>query len=229
MPISFQCSDAERSSKHPTAPRARSSTCPGCGGTVTCPEPDDDGEVVEMQLTPVKPKGFDPFADVDSDKPYGVATPDPIRGSRAPTMPTLKRARKDQERQGKEEGGIEEHRSLSAISHHLHPHPNTDLHCLLVYCPRRLARSRQAGGRESLRSLGFFVIVMLITGLAATVFAFLLTMKISNVGMAILVLVLSFVPCVGLIALLVVSGMATKRLRNAGIDVGFLGADMSAF
>ena len=28
-----------------------------------------------MQLTPVKPKGFDPFADVDDDKPYGVAGP----------------------------------------------------------------------------------------------------------------------------------------------------------
>ena len=44
---------------------------------MTCPEPDDDGEVVEMQLTPAKPKGFDPFADMDDDKPYGVAAGGP--------------------------------------------------------------------------------------------------------------------------------------------------------
>jgi hypothetical protein len=34
---------------------------------------------------------------------------------------------------------------------------------------------------------------------------------------------------VGLITLFVVSGKATKRLREAGIEVGFLGADMSVF
>jgi len=77
--------------------------------------------------------------------------------------------------------------------------------------------------------IGLFIIVGLITGLAATVFAFLLTKKISNVGMAILVLLLSLVPCAGLIPLLVVNGIATNRLRNAGINVGFLGADMSVF
>jgi hypothetical protein len=74
-----------------------------------------------------------------------------------------------------------------------------------------------------------FVLVLLIASVAGTVFSFLLTMKISNVGMAILVLLLSLIPCVGLIALLVINGIATNRLKDAGIHVGFLGADTSNF
>jgi hypothetical protein len=71
------------------------------------------------------------------------------------------------------------------------------------------------------------VVVALVSNLAATVFAFVLTTKMSNVGLAILVVLWGVVPCVGLIALYLVFGIATNRLRNAGIDVGFLGADLS--
>ena len=77
MSISFQCPRCGKKLKAPDSAAGKSSSCPGCGGTVTCPEPDDDGEVVEMQLTPEKPKGFDPFAEMDDDKPYGVAAPPP--------------------------------------------------------------------------------------------------------------------------------------------------------
>jgi hypothetical protein len=74
---------------------------------------------------------------------------------------------------------------------------------------------------------GVFMIAMVLLWLASIVFAFLLSMELSNIGLALLALVSTF--CAGLIALLVINVIATRRLRDAGIDVGFLGADMSQF
>ena len=81
MPISFQCPQCGKKLKAPDAAAGKSSKCPGCGGTVTCPEPVYDAEVVEMDVAPEKPAGFNPFADLDDDKPYGVAGPQPVEQS----------------------------------------------------------------------------------------------------------------------------------------------------
>ena len=228
MPISFQCPKCGKKLKAPDSAAGRSSTCPGCGGKVTCPEADDDGEVVEMQLTPAKPKGFDPFADVDSDKPYGVAAPDPSAVADANAAPSLTRPGKTKSGKGKKKAEL---KSIAFYQRYL-------IIFILIQILINIASvvyfrgvgpdpAKLTGGTIAI--IGLFIIVGLTTGLAATVFAFLLTKKISNVGMAILVVLLTLIPCVGLISLFVVSGKATKRLRDAGIDVGFLGADMSVF
>lgn len=78
MSISFQCPRCGKKLKAPDNAAGKSSSCPGCGGTVTCPEPVYEAEVVDMDLSPEKPKGFDPFADLDDGKPYGVASPQPV-------------------------------------------------------------------------------------------------------------------------------------------------------
>jgi predicted RNA-binding Zn-ribbon protein involved in translation (DUF1610 family) len=75
MAISFQCPQCGKKLKAPDNAAGKASTCPGCGAKVTCPEPIYDAEVVEMELRPEKPKGFDPFADMDDDKPYPVTGP----------------------------------------------------------------------------------------------------------------------------------------------------------
>jgi DNA-directed RNA polymerase subunit RPC12/RpoP len=75
MSISFQCPQCGKKLKAPESAAGRSSNCPGCGNKVTCPLPGDDEEVVEMQLAPDKPKGFDPFGDLDDGSPYGVSGP----------------------------------------------------------------------------------------------------------------------------------------------------------
>jgi predicted RNA-binding Zn-ribbon protein involved in translation (DUF1610 family) len=78
MSISFQCPRCGKKLKAPDNAAGKSSTCPGCGGKVTCPEPVYDAEVVEMELAPEKPKGFDPYSEMDDDKPYGVVAPQPV-------------------------------------------------------------------------------------------------------------------------------------------------------
>jgi predicted RNA-binding Zn-ribbon protein involved in translation (DUF1610 family) len=80
MPITFQCPDCGKKLKAPDTAAGKSSTCPGCGANVTCPDPVYDAEVVEMG-PPAEPPGFNPFADLDDDKPYGVAKPTPSQES----------------------------------------------------------------------------------------------------------------------------------------------------
>ncbi len=69
MPISFSCSKCGKKLKAPDSAAGKSSKCPQCGSSVTCPEPVYDAELVEP------PGGVDPYGDLDSDKPYAVATP----------------------------------------------------------------------------------------------------------------------------------------------------------
>jgi predicted RNA-binding Zn-ribbon protein involved in translation (DUF1610 family) len=75
MPISFQCPQCGKKLKAPDAAAGKSSKCPGCGGTVTCPEPIYDAEVFDESQPPA---GLDPYADLDSDNPYGLVEPQPV-------------------------------------------------------------------------------------------------------------------------------------------------------
>jgi predicted RNA-binding Zn-ribbon protein involved in translation (DUF1610 family) len=75
MPISFQCPNCGKKLKAPDSAAGTTSTCPSCGSKLTCPEPLYDAEVVEMGPPPGKPAGFDPFGDIDDDKPRGLPQP----------------------------------------------------------------------------------------------------------------------------------------------------------
>jgi len=68
---------------------------------------------------------------------------------------------------------------------------------------------------------------VLVLGLIGTVFVFLLGIKVYNVGLGILLGILTFIPCLGLIVLLIVNGKATSTLKQNGIKVGLLGANLS--
>lgn len=68
---------------------------------------------------------------------------------------------------------------------------------------------------------------VLLVGLAGTIFVFLLAMKVYSTGLGILFGILTLVPCIGLIVLLVVNGKATSILKQNGLKVGLLGADLS--
>ncbi len=81
MSISFQCPQCGKKLKAPDEAAGKSSTCPGCGGTVTCPEPIYDAEPIDASSQP--PPGHDPYADLDDGTPYGVAGPQPGTASSA--------------------------------------------------------------------------------------------------------------------------------------------------
>ncbi len=63
--------------------------------------------------------------------------------------------------------------------------------------------------------------------LASTVFVFLLAAKLYGAASGIMMGLMTFVPCMGLIVLLIVNGKATSVLQANGLKVGLLGADPS--
>ena len=86
MPISFSCPRCGKSLKAPDSAAGKSSKCPGCGSPVTCPEP-----IYEAELIDPGAGGPDPYADMDTDKPYALAGAGTGPGS-APRRP--RRARR---------------------------------------------------------------------------------------------------------------------------------------
>jgi len=65
---------------------------------------------------------------------------------------------------------------------------------------------------------------LLVVGIVATVFVFMLAIKLHRTGVGVLLGILTLIPVVGLIVLLVINRKATAVLRAHGVAVGFLGA-----
>ncbi len=94
--------------------------------------------------------------------------------------------------------------------------------CVLIQLIAIIGRfALPAGIQITLHSAMFAV------GLAGAVFVFLLAEKVYNTVAAVLLGILALIPYIGLIVLLVVNGKATGVLRNNGIKVGLLGAELS--
>jgi hypothetical protein len=72
-----------------------------------------------------------------------------------------------------------------------------------------------------------FVLVALCTAIAGLVFAVRMASALHGPGTGVLYAVLLLVPLVNLITLLVLNGRATRELKAAGLNVGFLGVTSS--
>lgn len=68
------------------------------------------------------------------------------------------------------------------------------------------------------------MLIVLINVLIGAVFVFLLAIKTYGTGLGVVFGILTIVPLIGLIALLIVNGKATKILKQNGVEVGLLGA-----
>jgi len=94
--------------------------------------------------------------------------------------------------------------------------------CILVYLIAMIFQFVLPPELRPILALGVVAI-----GLTGTVFVFLLAAKVYGTGLGVLLGILTFVPCVGLIVLLTVNGKATAVLRQNGIRVGLMGANLS--
>ena len=94
--------------------------------------------------------------------------------------------------------------------------------CILIYLTAVLVRFLLP--TEVLPLLGIGILAL---GVVGTVFVFLLAIKVYSTGIGILLGILTLVPCLGLIVLLIVNGKATSILKQNGIKVGLLGANLS--
>src|SRR5262249_6099838 len=96
--------------------------------------------------------------------------------------------------------------------------------CILVYI---LAAFGQVAVPDTLRL--FLLLGMIAVSIVATVFVFMLSVKIFETATGVIFAILTLIPCVGLIMLLIINGKATSTLKANGYNVGFLGADLSQF
>jgi len=80
-----------------------------------------------------------------------------------------------------------------------------------------------AGRSAILATIG--TLVGLLGVVAGMVAIYLLAAEIYNVGIGVLCAVLTLLPCISLIALLIVNGKATTYLQQRGIKVGLMGAN----
>ena len=74
--------------------------------------------------------------------------------------------------------------------------------------------------------LGLIALGVIVAG---AVFAVRMASVLHGTGIAVLFAILLLIPCVGLIALLVLNSQATAELKKAGLRVGLLGADPGQF
>ena len=87
-----------------------------------------------------------------------------------------------------------------------------------------VAFASQAAGFEAVSNL-FVIFVGLPVVLFGMVAIFLLAREVYNVAVGIVCAILMIVPCISLLALLVVNGKATSHLQARGIKVGLMGAN----
>jgi hypothetical protein len=71
-------------------------------------------------------------------------------------------------------------------------------------------------------------VVSAMIALLLVVFVFLFAKNVYSVDAAIVSSILMFTPCISLVVLVVLNQSAIRRLRSAGVAVGFLGASAEA-
>ena len=79
--------------------------------------------------------------------------------------------------------------------------------------------------RNDLLTSFIIIALYLLVGIFAVFAAYMLAKEVSNPGVAIICAILMFMPCISLIALLIINQKATSFLQSQGIHVGLLGTD----
>ncbi len=198
----------------------------------------------EAELLESASGGPDPFADLDTDKPYAVAAQPveaeaPADGTRRPCPmcgemivataakcrycgeifdPTLKKVKK-----GGKKGKL---KAVASAQRNL-------LICILLNIVSYITLvvlGRQGQGSPA-RALAIVILcaaaVLLAAAIGGLIYTFILATKIYNTGLGIILSILTLIPCLGLIVLLMVNQKATAMLQENGYEVGLFGAKSS--
>jgi hypothetical protein len=96
--------------------------------------------------------------------------------------------------------------------------------CILVYFGMVVAQFLIPQELRIFLGLG-----LLALGVIASVFMFILAIKLYDVGLGVVAGICTLIPCIGLITLLIVNQKATSVLRYYGYSVGLLGVPLSQF
>lgn len=73
------------------------------------------------------------------------------------------------------------------------------------------------------------IALQLVVSVFQSVAMFRMGKTVYSMGSAVALAIVSFVPCIGLICMLIVNSSATKKLTASGIKVGFMGSDLKQF
>jgi hypothetical protein len=96
----------------------------------------------------------------------------------------------------------------------------------LATIPLRFALSSLPPGLDLLSALGLLVFYLGVA-VTGTVFVFRMAVAVYGTGTGVVLGLLTLVPCVGLLVLLRINAKATNILKQNGIRVALLGANMS--
>jgi hypothetical protein len=215
MPILVRC-DCGKQLKAKDELAGRRVKCPGCGAVLTVPDIDEPAP-----NRPSAPKAEPP---------------------RRPKARSGAREEYDEEEEEQEEDEDEEEEverprrrrrkarrpSRSGLSRHdlyyVAIYQKVLLLCILCNIGAAVAYAALPPELKFVVALGSIGI-----SVVATVFVFLLALKVYSVGAGIAMGIVTLIPCIGLITLLIINSKATSVLKGGGYSVGLLGASLSQF
>ncbi len=218
MPISVTCQECGKGLKAPDALAGKKAKCPQCGAVVPIPVAVVDAELNDDDLS--SDEADAPAAPAAQKKPCPMCG-EMIQASAAKCrfcgeiLDADLRQREKGRTRGLQNGSRDDLRAVATFQKGI-------IVCILVYL---VAVGAQFGIPPQLRPI--LGLGLLVLGVVSTVFVFRLAMRIYSTGVGVLLGILTLVPCVGLIVLLIVNSKATGVLKENGIKVGLLGANLS--
>jgi predicted RNA-binding Zn-ribbon protein involved in translation (DUF1610 family) len=233
MAISFSCHQCGRNLKAPDDAVGKSSKCPGCGATVTCPDAVYDAELQEAPAA-----GAVAYDVPDPDGAYAMAAP-PVEAAVAQEVrrpcpmcgemiiATAAKCRfcgeVFDETLKKASLGGKEAKAIASAQRNLVVSILLWLVCAVG--SSGLQRSI-AANRDPAMSL--VVLIVAAIGLAGYVgvasYIFVLARRMYNVGVGILLAFLAIIPCVNLLIAFMVNQRVNRYLQDNGYEVGLFGA-----
>jgi predicted RNA-binding Zn-ribbon protein involved in translation (DUF1610 family) len=235
MPISFSCHQCGRSLKAPESAAGKSTKCPGCGATVTCPDAVYDAELLGAPSSGAAAYGV---ADRDLDGAYAMAgspagaaagpdarRPCPMCGEMIiATAAKCRFCGEIFDATLKKSGlGGTKAKSMAAAQR------NLMISILLwIACAGVSGSIRGTMRANPDPGLNLAILIVSVVGLAGYVgiacYIFILEKKMSGLGSGIAMGLFALLPCINLVLAFMLNQRVNKYFQENGYSVGLFGA-----